>query len=141
MVSIKAFNMLSFHEKEIVQRLLGLSDDDVKIIEQNIIIYFDSFSNEQMSFVIINTQLFEYNEISYMYIKDCFNNIISMAKTILKTPIIFGLNDANKTHYSALYENQFVKFTSKQEIQNIFNFDLPHEQVMVYCKRFKKIKK
>jgi hypothetical protein len=141
MVSIKAINMLSMCEKQNVQRLLNLSDNYLTSIEQNIIIYFNSFSNDEMSFIIIDTSPFGYNQITQIYVKERFNNIISMAQTILKSPIVFELNGANKIHYNVLYENQFVKFSSKKELSNIFDFDLHHEEVMVYCKIFKKIKK
>jgi hypothetical protein len=138
MVSVKAYKSLSLFEKTQIQTLLNLSHDVVEDLESesHVIVYEKSENLKLTSLFIMNTSLFGYNFVKYLYLQKSSSNIINMMKTIVKLPIVVEIDILSEEYYLILQENGFIKYNNYKEISDILGFDTKIENdVMIYCKK------
>ena len=137
MLSVKSFKCLTFDEKTQIQQKLELTDFD-QSFDTNIVIY--DRQNEITSFAIMNTTLFGYNKLQFLFLPS--KDIIDMIKLLVKLPIIIELNDSNKPYLQLLQEHDFIKYNDTNEVMDIFGFDRETEkEIMIYCKKYYKTRK
>lgn len=137
MVSVKAYKSLTVFEKSQIQTLLNLSNEIIEDLEleSHVIVYEKSENSEISSFLIMNTSLFGYNFIKYLYLQNSSHNTINMIKMLLKLPIVVELKILSQEYSRILEENGFKKYTNYQDITDMLGFDTRIENdVMIYCK-------
>ena len=137
MVSVKAYKSLTVFEKTQIQTLLNLSNEIIEDLEleSHVIVYEKSENSEISSFLIMNTSLFGYNFIKYLYLQNSSYNTINMIKMLLKLPIVVELKILSQEYSRILEENGFKKYTNYQDITDMLGFDTRIENdVMIYCK-------
>ena len=136
MVSVKAYKSLTVFEKTQIQTLLNLSNKIIEDLEsESHIIVYEKSETEFTSFLIMNTSLFGYNFIKYLYLQNSSHNTINMIKMLLKLPIVVELKILSEEYSRILEENGFKKYTNYKDITDMLGFDTKIENdVMIYCK-------
>jgi hypothetical protein len=137
MVSVKAYKSLTVFEKTQIQTLLNLSNEIIEDLESesHVIVYEKSENSEIISFLIMNTSLFGYNFIKYLYLQNSSHNTINMIKMLLKLPIVVELKILSEEYSRILEENGFKKYTNSKDITDMLGFDTKIENdVMIYYK-------
>jgi len=136
MVSVKAYKSLTVFEKTQIQTLLNLSNEIIEDLEsESHIIVYEKSETEFTSFLIMNTSLFGYNFIKYLYLQNSSHNTINMIKMLLKLPIVVELKILSEEYSRILEENGFKKYTNYKDITDMLGFDTKIENdVMIYCK-------
>ena len=136
MVSVKAYKSLTVFEKTQIQTLLNLSNEIIEDLEsESHIIVYEKSETEFTSFLIMNTSLFGYNFIKYLYLQNSSHNTINMIKMLLKLPIVVELKILSEEYSRILEENGFKKYTNYKDITDMLGFDTKIENdVMIYYK-------
>ena len=137
MVSVKAYKSLVEFEKTQIQTLLNLSNEIIEDLESesHVIVYEKSENSEITSLLIMNTSLFGYNFIKYLYLQNSSINVLNMIKMLVKLPIVVELKILSEEYSRILEENDFVKYTNYRDISEMLGFDTKIENdVMIYCK-------
>jgi len=136
MVSVKAYKSLTVFEKTQIQTLLNLSNEIIEDLEsESHIIVYEKSETEFTSFLIMNTSLFGYNFIKYLYLQNSSHNTINMIKMLLKLPIVVELKILSEEYSRILEENGFKKYTNSKDITDMLGFDTKIENdVMIYYK-------
>ena len=136
MVSVKAYKSLVEFEKTQIQTLLNLSNEIIEDLEsESHVIVYEKSETEITSFLIMNTSLFGYNFIKYLYLQNSSYNTINMIKMLLKLPIVVELKILSEEYSRILAVNGFEKYTNHQDITDMLGFDTKIENdVMIYCK-------
>jgi len=136
MVSVKAYKSLTVFEKTQIQTLLNLSNEIIEDLEsESHVIVYEKSETQITSFLIMNTSLFGYNFIKYLYLQNSSHNTINMIKMLLKLPIVVELKILSEEYSRILEENGFKKYTNYKDITDMLGFDTKIENdVMIYCK-------
>ena len=137
MVSVKAYKSLSSCEKAQTKTLLNLSNEIIEDLESesHIIVYEKSENSEISSLLIMNTSLFGYNFIKYLYLQKDPLNVVNMMKMIVKLPIVVEMKILTEEYCLILQENGFKQYSNYHEISEVLGFDTKIEtEVMIYFK-------
>jgi hypothetical protein len=138
MVSVKAYKSLTSFEKTQTKTLLNLSNEIIEDLESesHIIVYEKSENSEISSLLIMNTSLFGYNFIKYLYLQKDQLNVVNMMKMIVKLPIVVEMKILTEEYCLILQENGFKQYSNYHEISEVLGFDTKIEhEVMIYFKK------